>query len=157
MMDLELLSKNLDAADPVLNQLAEIEKICFGKDAWSRNMLLSSIRQPATRIWTVKDIQTSKILAYGVLYLAGAEGDIANIAVLPSYRRMGAGSLLLDTMLQQAKSERACSVYLEVRQSNTPAIHLYLSRGFEEAGKRKNYYKNPREDALLMVKTVLPL
>ncbi len=155
MMDLELLSKNLSVEDPTLDQLAEIEKICFGKDAWSRDMLLSSIRQPFTQIWTAKDIQTSKILAYAVLYLAGDEGDIANIAVLPLYRKMGIGSLLLDTMLKQAKSEGVCSVYLEVRQSNTPAIKLYLSKGFQEIGKRKNYYKNPREDALLMVKAVL--
>lgn len=156
MLKVELLSKRLAAAGPALDQLTEIEKICFEKDAWSRDMLLSSIRQPSTRIWTVEDIQSSKILAYAVLYLAGDEGDIANIAVLPPYRRTGIGSLLLDTMLQQAKSEGICSVYLEVRQSNTPAILLYLSKGFEEIGKRKNYYRNPREDALLMVKAVFP-
>ena len=63
--------------------------------------------------------------------------------------------MLLDTMLQQAKDAEVRSVYLEVRQSNIPAIQLYLSRGFYKIGERKKYYKNPSEDALLMVKAIL--
>ncbi|MCI8611023.1 MAG: ribosomal protein S18-alanine N-acetyltransferase [Clostridiales bacterium] len=155
MIDIVLLPSEFPAEDPVLDQLAAIEKICFGKDAWSKDMILSSIRQSCTQIWTAKDIQLSKIFAYAILYQAGDEGDIANIAVLPDYRRMGIGGMLLDTMLQHAKTADIRAVYLEVRQSNIPAIQLYLSKGFQEIGKRKKYYKNPTEDALLMVKAIL--
>lgn len=126
-------------------------------DAWSKNMLLSSIRQPCTYVWVVQDMQLSKIAAYSVLYLAGDEGDIANIAVLPACRKMGIGGALLDTMLRKAQKKQVHTVYLEVRQSNDSAIRLYLSRGFMEIGKRKNYYKHPREDAICMAKTLLQL
>ncbi len=155
MKNIILLPAELPAEDPVLDQLAAIEKVCFGKDAWNKDMILSSIRQSCTQIWAAKDMQSSKIFAYAILYQAGDEGDIANIAVLPDYRRMGIGSMLLDTMLQQAKDAEVRSVYLEVRQSNIPAIQLYLSRGFYKIGERKKYYKNPSEDALLMVKAIL--
>ena len=117
-------------------------------------MLLSSIRQPYAYVWAVQDTQLSKIVAYAVLYLAGGEGDIANIAVLPSHRKAGIGGSLLDTMLEQSRAEKTEAVYLEVRTSNEPAIRLYVSRGFQIIGKRKNYYKHPREDALLMAKTI---
>ena len=82
-----LLPRDLPEVDPVLQQLTALEQICFGADAWSRDMLLSSIRQPYAYVWAVQDMQLSKIVAYAVLYLAGGEGDIANIAVLPSHRR----------------------------------------------------------------------
>lgn len=149
-----LLPKEFPMEDPTLYQLAEIEQICFGADAWSKDMLFSSICQPCTYVWAAKDMQMSKIVAYAVLYLAGGEGDIANIAVLPPYRKTGIGGALLDTLLEQARMEQADTVYLEVRQSNDPAIRLYMSRGFQKIGKRKNYYKNPREDALLMAKAI---
>ena len=149
-----LLPEDLPADDPVLEQLAALEQICFGKDAWSRDMLLSSLRQPFAHVWAVKNIQMSKIIAYAILYLAGDEGDIANLAVLPAYRKRGVGGTLLDTMLQQAWKEQIHTVFLEVRVSNAPAIRLYASRNFQIIGKRKNYYQNPREDALLMAKAV---
>lgn len=156
MEDLEytILQRNTPADSPVLHRLAEMEKICFPEDAWTKGMLLSSIRQPSTYVWIVKNRQLSEIVAYAVLYLAGDEGDIANIAVLPAFRHRGIGGALLDRMVQSACAAGAATLYLEVRQSNASAIRLYRSRGFAEIGKRRNYYKNPREDALLMARTL---
>ncbi len=155
MLEITLLPKDIPEKSSILDQLAEIERTCFAADAWSENMILSSIRQPCTYVWTVHDLQTQKIVAYAVLYLAGDEGDVANIAVLPSYRKRGIGGTLLDTMLDNAHELQIQTVYLEVRQSNDAASCLYRSRGFVEIGKRKNYYRHPREDAICMAKTVL--
>jgi ribosomal-protein-alanine N-acetyltransferase len=74
--------------------------------------------------------------------------DIGNIAVSPEFRRQGIASLLLDTALNGMDAD----VFLEVRHSNTPAIALYEKYGFQPIGIRKNYYDNPREDAILMQK-----
>lgn len=155
MIEITFLPKDLSENSSILNQLAEIERTCFAADAWSKNMILSSIRQPCTYVWVVQDLQLQKIVAYAVLYLAGDEGDVANIAVLPSYRNRGIGGTLFDAMLDQARNEQVKTMYLEVRQSNDAAICLYRSREFVEIGKRKNYYKHPREDAICMAKTVL--
>lgn len=154
MIEITLLPKDLSENASILHQLEEIEQICFAADAWSQNMILSSIRQSCTYVWTVQDVQLQKIIAYAVLYLAGDEGDVANIAVLPSYRNRGIGGALFDTMLNQARDQKVQTIYLEVRQSNTAAISLYRSRNFVEIGKRKNYYRHPREDAICMAKTV---
>lgn len=154
MIEITLLPKNLSADSSILNQLEEIEQICFTEDAWSKNMILSSIRQSCTYVWAAQDLQLQKIIAYAVLYLAGDEGDVANIAVLPSCRNRGIGGALFDTMMNQARDEQVQTIYLEVRQSNDAAICLYRSRNFIEIGKRKNYYRHPREDAICMAKTV---
>ena len=154
-IEIILLPKDLSEDSPVLDQLAELERTCFAADVWSKNMILSSIRQTCTYVWIVQDMQLRKIVAYAVLYLAGDEGDVANIAVLPSYRKRGIGGALFDAMLNQARDEQVQTIYLEVRQSNDAAIRLYRSREFAEIGKRKNYYRHPREDAICMAKTVL--
>jgi len=154
-IEIILLPKDLSEDSPVLDQLAELERTCFAADAWSKNMILSSIRQTCTYVWIVQDMQLRKIVAYAVLYLAGDEGDVANIAVLSSYRKRGIGGALFDAMLNQARDEQVQTIYLEVRQSNDAAIRLYRSREFAEIGRRKNYYRHPREDAICMAKTVL--
>ena len=98
------------------------------------------------------DMQLQKIIAYSVVFVAGDEGDLANIAVLPSCRGLGIGGALLDEILEISRNDGAFRTFLEVRESNEAAIGLYSSRGFFEIGKRRRYYKNPTEDAVLMMK-----
>lgn len=155
MIETVLLHRDISEDSPALDQLAQVERTCFAADAWSKSMILSSIRQSYAYVWAVRDLQLKKIIAYAVLYLAGEEGDVANIAVLPAYRNQGIGGMLLDTMLSQGREAQAQTIFLEVRQSNTNAIRLYQSRGFAGIGKRRNYYRHPREDAICMAKTVL--
>ena len=155
MIETVLLPRDITQDSSVLDQLAQVERTCFAADAWSKSMILSSIRQPYAYVWVVRDLQLQKFIAYAVLYLAGEEGDVANIAVLPAYRNQGIGGMLLDTMLSQGREAQAQTIFLEVRQSNTNAIRLYQSRGFAEIGKRRSYYRHPREDAVCMAKTVL--
>ena len=77
------------------------------------------------------------------------EMTIDSVAVAPDYRRKGYASALIDLAIKQAK---AAVVMLEVRESNTAAISLYQSLGFEKVGLRKNYYERPVENAVLMTK-----
>lgn len=98
-----------------------------------------------------------QILAYCVLSVAVGELHILNITVEPQQQNQGWGKRLLATAEQMGRGLGAEDCFLEVRPSNTPAIQLYLSQGFNEIGLRKNYYptKNGREHALLMAKTLL--
>ena len=82
------------------------------------------------------------------------EGSLTNLAVMPAYRRRGIAEALTQKLLDYAKEISLQFVTLEVRVSNTPASNLYRKTGFEDVGVRKNYYSNPREDALLMTKYI---
>lgn len=89
---------------------------------------------------------------YGVLSLVVGEAHLLNICVAPEWQGLGYGRLLLDHFIGLARERGAYQMLLEVRPSNKPAIRLYQSRGFEQAGLRKNYYPGNfgREDALIL-------
>ena len=81
---------------------------------------------------------------------AAAEIDILNIGVLKDSQKQGIGQLLLEGLLLKAESLKVQSVWLEVRESNLNARNFYSRNGFVEIQKRKNFYNNPTEDAVLM-------
>ena len=86
--------------------------------------------------------------SYGtVLY---EDCDINNVAVLPEYRRRGIGRRMMESFLVRCRGKGAKRVLLEVRESNLAAIGLYAAFGFAVIGKRRDYYDDPREDAVLM-------
>lgn len=80
----------------------------------------------------------------------GEEAEILDVAVRPAHRRCGHASFLLRHFLQQAAVSSIHELFLEVRESNSPAIALYQKFGFHIAGRRRNYYRHPDESALLM-------
>ena len=82
--------------------------------------------------------------------LAADECEILNFAVCRDKRGQGYGKALLAFLLLKAKETDAHTVYLDVRETNNTAIHIYKKAGFEIYGERKNFYKNPQEDAILM-------
>jgi [ribosomal protein S18]-alanine N-acetyltransferase len=92
----------------------------------------------------------SPVLGYGVLWWASDQGELANLAVDPDFRRRGVGSLLLDHLLAEAGAAGLRAVFLEVRASNEAAASLYEKRGFREVGVRRDYYARPREDARIL-------
>ena len=85
--------------------------------------------------------------------MAADEGYITNVAVFPPYRRRGVAGKLLDVFLRFARANHLAFLTLEVRPSNAAAIALYTRFGFREAGRRRNYYDLPREDALILTRT----
>lgn len=90
------------------------------------------------------------ILGYCCTYVSIDEGELTNIAVSPSARKRGIGRQLLEALMQIAEQKNIQRIILEVRSSNEPAQTLYRMMGFEEIAVRKDFYENPKEDALIM-------
>lgn len=82
------------------------------------------------------------------------EAELLNIAVMEEYRGMGAGGALIGEFLHILSDKNVGTVYLEVRESNAEAISLYKKYGFEQNGMRRNYYRHPVENAVLMMKKI---
>ena len=148
----EIIVRPVDKND--VTDILEIEKVSF-TDPWSETMFVSHISSPSGV--TIVAAHNGVVCGYINAYVidgdpAEDDGDceIANIAVLPEYRRNHIGDMLVGEIIKLAKSRHCSKAFLEVRESNLGAKYLYLKNGFYEYGKRKNYYSNPREDAVLM-------
>lgn len=96
-------------------------------------------------------VEDGRAVGYMGMWLLAGEGHITNIAVAKNFRCRGLGSALMDDCISLAEQQSLTLMTLEVRESNTGAIALYEKKGFEEVGRRKNYYDNT-EDALIMTK-----
>lgn len=128
--------------------IADIEDICF-PDGWERKDILSYITGDTGMCFTA--LEDGKPIAYLLGRLIAPEAEIYRIAVLPEHRRRGIGYRLLSYALKTERGRGLECVFLEVREGNSAARGLYRSFGFSEYGKRKNYYKNPTEDAVVMM------
>jgi ribosomal-protein-alanine N-acetyltransferase len=130
-----------------LAALVAIERRCFS-DPWSE----AAFQEALSSEWTFALVADSGRGTAG--YLIGREaagsGEILNLAVAPEFRRRGIGAALLEEALVAFRRRRASEVFLEVRESNHSAQSLYLARGFRPVGQRAAYYRNPREDALVL-------
>lgn len=130
-------------------QIAELEKLCFN-DPWSENSIASELNNRLS-LWFVA-IEEEKVAGYVGSQTVLGETDMMNIAVHPDYRKQGIATLLIRKLIDALASKESHSLMLEVRASNDPAISVYKNLGFTEVGRRKNYYRNPREDALILRK-----
>lgn len=93
---------------------------------------------------------TSKVEGYVIALDVADEGEILNLAVAPTGRRHGLGRALVEAVLRLLTERDVRHVYLEVRESNAPARALYAAQGFREVGRRKQYYRRPVEDAIVL-------
>ena len=134
----------------LIPQIAELERLCFSKP-WNEQMLAEELDNP-TASFIVAESIAGEVLGYAGLHVVLDEGYIDNVAVRPSCRRQGIAHRLLDTFCRFGQAHLAF-LTLEVRPSNIAAVALYQAHGFQEAGRRKDYYDNPREDALLLTRT----
>ena len=132
-----------------VSAVAELEKICFS-DPWSENSVASELNNKLA-LWLVAE-EDGRVAGYIGSQTCGEESDVMNVAVHPDYRRRGIAEALIQTLVEQLKSIGSQCLTLEVRASNLPAISLYEKMGFAEVGRRKNYYRNPKEDALILRK-----
>jgi ribosomal-protein-alanine N-acetyltransferase len=98
----------------------------------------------------VADDSSGTVAGYVIALAAADECEILNIAVSATSRRTGLGGTLLDSALERAAARGAEQFYLEVRESNEAAKRLYASRGFNELSRRRKYYRDPVEDALVL-------
>lgn len=129
-------------------QIAELERLAFS-DPWSVASFESVMEEPASYVAVAREA-SSRIVGYVVAWFVADEGEIANLAVREPTRRRGIGASLLDAALSEGRRRGALNVYLEVRESNEAARRLYASRGFDEIGRRKQYYRHPVEDAVVL-------
>lgn len=132
-----------------IDAIAELEKLCFSQP-WSYDALAEELKND-TAFFHVAETD-GVVSGYVGLHIVCGQAFITNIAVLPQYRRMGVAKKLLNSLFITAEKFDLEFISLEVRPSNTPAINLYKSFGFEEIGMRKNFYRNPNEDALIMTR-----
>jgi len=132
--------------------ITEIEREAFS-DPWSARSFRDALEHPSVYFGCARS-DGGVVLGYVVAWFVADEGEIANLAVSPAGWGGGIGRALLDAALAEAVLRRIDSVYLEVRDSNERARRLYQSRGFEEVGRRKAYYRRPVEDAIVLRRTL---
>ena len=134
-----------------LDQIAELEKVCFPEDPWSCASFYNEIvENDRTLYLTAWDGE--KIAGYMGIWEILDEGHITNVAVSPLYRRQGIGEKLIDEILRITSMHGIKSWTLEVRVDNEPAIRLYEKMGFRKEGLRRKYYTYDGTDALIMWK-----
>ena len=130
--------------------VAAIEKECFGMAAWSERSVASELDNKLA-LWLVA-LDGETVAGYVGSQTVCNETDMMNVAVTGAYRRRGIGEELVNALVEELKALESHSLTLEVRASNAPAVGLYEKLGFIQTGLRKNYYRNPREDALILRK-----
>ena len=130
-------------------QVAQLEKECF-HDPWSENSIASELKNPLS-LWLVA-VDGQQVAGYVGSQSVMGEADMMNIAVSSKFRRMGIAQELVERLVKLLREKDVYSLTLEVRASNEPAKALYGKLGFEPVGRRPNYYRNPKEDALILRK-----
>lgn len=137
-----------------LEGAAALEKLCFSNPWSAKSMeLLTNDGIGVGYLCLTPGAPGSEpmVTAYGGMLITVDEGQITNIAVHPDHRRKGQGAAIVRALMRHAKDAKLESISLEVRVSNTAAIKLYESFGFEQVGKRPRFYEKPVEDAYVMV------
>ncbi|MEK6577427.1 MAG: ribosomal protein S18-alanine N-acetyltransferase [Nitrospirota bacterium] len=136
--------------DDDLNKVVEIEEASFNAP-WSRRMFLSELSgNPFSRLYTARIPDKDEIVGYICFWLVFEELHLMNLAVHPYWRREGIGEELLRWAVLKGREAGAKTATLEVRSSNDAARGLYEKVGFKPRSIRRNYYSNPKEDAVIM-------
>ena len=130
-------------------QVAALEKVCFS-DPWSEKSVASEVENPLSCWMVALDGET--VAGYVGSQTVLEETDMMNVAVHPNFRRQGVARALIPALTEELKKRGSHCLTLEVRASNDPARALYESLGFVLVGTRRNYYHNPKEDALILRK-----
>ena len=130
-------------------QVAALEKLCFS-DPWSEKSVAGELSNELA-LWLVAD-DNGSVLGYIGSQTVMGESDMMNVAVHPDSRKQGVATGLIVGLVEELRRRGSHSLTLEVRASNDSAISLYRKLDFQKVGRRRNYYRNPREDALILRK-----
>lgn len=136
-------------SDNDLDAVCELEARAY-EFPWSR-AIISGCRSVQYRIWLGELLGQLRHVSQAFLSITLNEAHILNLAVEPNLQDRGLGSQMLRHLVKDARGQGARQIFLEVRESNQPAIQMYLNQGFNEVGQRRHYYptKDGREDALI--------
>jgi len=132
-----------------IEEIARLERLCFS-DPWAKENFRDELRHRFSVPLVVRSGPT--IIGYMCLWHLQDQMEIANFAVSPDFRGRGIGRKMMERVLWEAKEMGCTNLTLSVRESNLPAIRLYTSHGFVEMRRRQGYYREPDEDAIVMVK-----
>ena len=132
-----------------LAEVVELERRCYS-DPWPPTSFAGLPDNPSVFFVVALAGRDGPVTGFAIAWQVLDEAELANLAVAPASRRAGVGTALLDAVLENSRQHSVNRVYLEVRESNTAARQLYASRGFEEVGRRRRYYRSPEEDALIL-------
>lgn len=136
-MEIEKLSEKY------IIDVAQIEKACFSKP-WDEISIAAELKNEFSEFYIA--VENGTAVGFVGLYALTGEADIVRVGVLPQYRNRGIARAVLTKSLENVDGD----VFLDVRESNVPAISLYRSLGFYDTGVRKDYYSDPEENAVLM-------
>ena len=131
-----------------LPQILEIERENFAVP-WSERSFRDMLARPET-VFLVAEESPEILAGYAGALTVWEQGDVTNIAVRDERKRQGIGAMLLEELLAEARERGVTEMFLEVREHNEPAKHLYRSHAFVPVGIRKGYYSDTKEDAIVM-------
>ena len=137
------------ATESDLSDVVRIERSCFA-DPWSEESFRRLLVGHPAIFQVLVLPPENRVAGYVIAFAIGGDGELLNVAVEPPRRGKGLAGQMVDAVLIEMARLGVRAAFLEVRESNRAALGLYQSRGFKEIGRRKNYYRRPVEDALVM-------
>ena len=137
--------KILENTNQNVQQIVDIEKVCFGDEAWNEKLVESEFSNTFSTF--VAYIVSNTVVGYVSFRTVFEEMQVGNVAVLPQYRRQGIARQLVDYACQYAKQKGCEIAELEVNTANLGGVALYRACGFEVVSTRKNYYPKSNYDS----------
>ena len=132
-----------------LDQIAALDRACFS-DFWSEKNWQGTMQTEQYQAFLLEE--AGEAAGFILISYVLDEGELLKVGVIPQAKKRGFGRALLEKAEEFWRQQAVTRAFLEVRASNQPAIHLYEKDGFVQIGLRKNYYDQPREDALIYQK-----
>ena len=132
-----------------LDDIMEIEALCYGKHHWSRESFASELNNSCARYITAINAD-KKCVGYMGVWRIFDEAHVTNLAVHPEYQGKGLAHFLILSSLDMCYRDKIKYVTLEVRKTNARALKIYEGFGFKSLGIRKKYYQDNGEDAIIM-------
>jgi ribosomal-protein-alanine N-acetyltransferase len=136
-----------DMVEADLTRVLEVEVLSYSVP-WSEATFRGLLRRRDAEL--VVACEDDHIIGHAIYWYVLDQGELGNVAVAPEARGSGIGAVLVAEVVKRASKRGVRELFLEVRPSNAPARHLYGKFGFEQVGRRKNYYQEPVEDALVL-------
>lgn len=143
-----LVIRNFEASD--LRQVRDLLARTPEAAAWPANALVAETRDFVVRIAE----EQGSIAGVVIFRIVVDEAEVLNIAVEADWRRRGMGSRLINDVMAACNAAGAKKIFLEVRDSNQAARQFYSRLGFKQTGRRRQYYRAPTEDAVVLVRTI---
>lgn len=153
--DVRLEAGNFEHVEPVM----EVMQAAFGKkygEAWTRSQLAGILPMAGVSLMLARELADDTTIGFSLVRTVAGESELLLLAVVPSRQHEGIGRLLLDDFMNRARADGATRVHLEVRDGN-PAVGMYHAAGFDQTGRRRNYYHAPngrRYDALTLARSI---